>query len=233
MKRMSAHSGFTLVEVMIAVAILAIVSSLIFGSFSRVFEARDLVEKVQERYHNVRVALERLSREISMALIYDCRELDTPMGERRFQTLFKVESMGKIDRLVMTTFSHLRMVRDANESDMNVLSYYGEDDPDDPAKTNLMRREKLRIDDEPEEEEGTEMILCHDIESLQYELWDDTKQDWVDEWDCSQIERQNQMPRLVRISLVVKDEYGEEIPFTTTARIFANKPLSNWIKPST
>ena len=232
MKGRENTGGFTLVEVMISVAILAIISSLIFGSFSRVFEARDLVAEVQDRYHNVRVALERLSREISMAFIYDCREQDTPMGDRRHQTLFKSESTGKIDRLVMTTFSHLRMTRDTNESDLNVLVYYGEDDPDEPSKTNLIRREKVRIDDEPEEG-GVEMIMCHDIESLKYELWDDTKQDWVDEWDCSQIERLNQLPRLVRISLVVKDEFGQEIPFTTTARIFANKPLSNWIKPST
>jgi hypothetical protein len=37
---------------------------------------------------------------------------------------------------------------------------------------------------------------------------------------------------MVRITLTVIDEYGEETPVTTTSRIFVNKPLSNWMKPS-
>ena len=227
----SARRGFTLIEVMIAVSILAIVSTLIYGSFARTFEVREFVSAVQERYHGARLALERMAREISMAFIYDCRELDTPTGERRFRTIFKVERSGRIDQMVFSSFSHLRLVRDANETDQNVLTYYGDDDPDDPGVTNLMRREKIRIDGEPEEG-GEAMVLCHDVESLHFELWDETKQDWVEEWDCSQIERQNQMPKLVRITLTVINEYGEEMPFTTITRIFVNKPLANWMKPS-
>ena len=120
------RQGFTLAEILIAVAILAIVSTLIYGSFARTFEIREFVGQVQERYHGVRTALERMSREISMAFIYDCRELDTPTGERRLWTTFKVERSGKIDRMVFSSFSHVRLVRDTNESDQNVLSYYGE-----------------------------------------------------------------------------------------------------------
>ncbi len=223
--------GFTLIEIMIAVAILAIVSSLVYGSFARVFDARELVGRVQERYHNVRSALERMSREISMAFIYDCRELATPTGERRMWTTFKVEREGKIDRMIFDSFSHLRMVRDSNESDQNVITYYGEEDPDDPSVMNIMRKEKVRIDGEPEEG-GQAMILCHDVESLHFELWDENKQDWVEEWDCTQVERQNQMPKLVRINLTVTNEQGEEMPFSTISRIFVTKPLSLWMKPS-
>jgi general secretion pathway protein J len=226
-----AQGGFTLIEIMIATAIMAIVSSLVYGSFSRTFETRDFVASVQQRYHGVRLALERMSREISQAFIYECREIDTPTGERHMWTVFKVERSGQIDKLVFSSFSHMRLTRDVNESDQNVLTYYGEDDPEDSSITNLMRKEKVRIDGEPEEG-GVPMVMCHDVESLHFELWDETKLDWVEEWDCTQVERLNQIPKLVRITMTVINEFGEEMPFTTITRIFTNKPLATWLKPS-
>jgi len=225
------NQGFTLIEVMIAISMLAMVSTLVYGSFSRTFEAREFVTKAQERYHGVRVAMERMGREISMAFIYDCRELETTTGERTFWTTFKVQRSGKVNEMTFTSFSHLRLTRDANESDQNELTYFGQSDPDDSSKTDLIRREKTIIDGRPGEG-GVELILCHDIESLRFELWDAEDQDWVEEWDCTQTERLNQLPRLVRITLTVTDEYGEEVPFSTISRIFTNKPLGNWMKKS-
>ncbi|MBN2494037.1 MAG: prepilin-type N-terminal cleavage/methylation domain-containing protein [Deltaproteobacteria bacterium] len=225
------RGGFTLLEIMIAIAILGIVMSLIYGSFARTFEVRDFVSRVQERYHSVRVAMERMARELSMAFIYDCRELDTPTGERHFWTTFKVVPRGKMDEITFCSFAHLRLFRDVDESDQSEISYYSQEDPEDASKNNLIRREKTRIDGRPGEG-GEEMVLCPDIESLNFELWDEVDQDWVEEWDCSQMERQNQLPRMVRITMTVVDEHGEEIPFTTTTRIFTNKPLANWLKPS-
>jgi general secretion pathway protein J len=223
--------GFTLMELLIAIGISGMITVLVYGSFARTFDTREFVLQGQERFHTVRVALERMSREISMTFVYDCRELDTPTGERRHKTIFKVEREGKVDRMVFSSFSHLRLFKDANESDQNVLSYYSEGDPEDSSITNLVRREKTRIDGEPEEG-GETLVLCPDIESLHFKLWDEEKEDWVEEWDCSQIERLNRLPNLVRITLTVIDEYKEEASFTTTTRIFTNKPLFNWMKPS-
>jgi len=225
------QKGFTLVELLIAVGITGIITVLVYGSFASTFDTREFVLKGQERFHTVRVALERMSREISMAFVYDCRELDTPTGERRHKTAFKIEREGKVDRMVFSSFSHLRLFKDANESDQNVLSYYSEGDPKDSSITNLVRREKTKIDGEPEEG-GKALVLCPDIESLHFELWDEEKEDWVEEWDCSQIERLNRLPNMVRITLTVIDEYDEEAPYVTTTRIFATKPLFNWMKPS-
>jgi general secretion pathway protein J len=231
MKLSPGHRGITLIELLIALTITAIVTVIIWGSFARTFESREFVMQAQERYHTVRVALERMSREISSTFVYDCRELDTPTGEHRHRTLFKVEQEGKVDHMVFTSFSHMRLYRDAHESDQNVISYFGESDPEDSSKTNLMRREKTIIDGEPDEG-GLSQVLCPDIVELRFEMWDETKEDWVDEWDCSQVERLNRLPRTVRITLTVVDEYGDETPFSTVTRIFTLKPLANFIRRS-
>ena len=221
--------GFTLVEVLIALSIVAIISSLIYGSFARTFDVREQVTQSQERYHGLRVALERMAREISMAFVYNCQQLDTPTGERRQQTLFKLEHEGKFDKLTFTSFSHLRLFKDVHESDQNVLSYFGEDDAKHSSQYNLMRREKARIDGQPEEG-GETQVLCPDIKELRFDFWDNVKNDWVDDWDCSRIERQNQLPRLVRIKLVAAEGHDKQIKLSTIARIFTLKPLMNWIK---
>jgi general secretion pathway protein J len=173
-----------------------------------------------------------MSREISMAFIYDCSESNTSfLGERRFWTVFKGEHLGKVDRLLFSSFSHLRLYKDVNECDQNVIAYYPKKDTENRRVTNLMRREKVRIDGEPEDG-GREMILCPDIESLHFKFWDEKREDWIDEWNCTQSERLNRLPKLVRINLSVISEQGLEIPFTTIARIFTTQPLMTWIKPS-
>ncbi len=224
-------SGFTLVEVLIAVSIVAIIGSLVFGSFARTFESRDVATRLQERAHLVRQAMERMARELSMAFIYDCQERPSTTGEPKLRSTFRMEREGKVDRALFLSFSHQRLQRDARESDQCLVSYYGENDPVELSQTNLVRREKVRFSGDPDEGGAVEVLLP-DVESVHFDMWDESKQDWVEEWNCQQIERMNQLPRLIRIRVVVRGEGGEEIPYSTVTRLFVNKPLFNWMKPS-
>ncbi len=220
--------GFTLIELMIAVAITGIITTLIYGSFSRTFESREYVLQSQERYHQARLAMDRMTREISMAFVADCSDQAIGAGDRRYRTPFKVEDESEVDRMQFASFSHLRLFRDVHESDQNLLTYYGEADPQEHDKTNLVRKEKARIDGEPDEG-GKAEILCRDIEKLDIQLWDEIKSDWVKEWDCSKLDQQNRLPRMVKISLSFYDEGRVKVPLTGVARIFTNKPLRDTV----
>ncbi|HEX2659180.1 MAG TPA: prepilin-type N-terminal cleavage/methylation domain-containing protein, partial [Polyangia bacterium] len=50
-------AGFTLIEVMLAVAILAILTTLMWSAFSQASRNKKRVEAAQERTHTVRTAL--------------------------------------------------------------------------------------------------------------------------------------------------------------------------------
>src|SRR5690606_10365498 len=92
--------GFTLAEVLIAVAILAMIGALSYGTLARAISARDRAEEITEFYHDIRQALTRMSREVSMAFLtthYDCED-------PRTQTLFKARSSMGGGRLDFTSF---------------------------------------------------------------------------------------------------------------------------------
>jgi prepilin-type N-terminal cleavage/methylation domain-containing protein len=66
-RRGGSANGFTLIEVMLALAILGFITTIMWGSFSQTANNKKAIEAAQERLHTVRVALLRMAREIEMA----------------------------------------------------------------------------------------------------------------------------------------------------------------------
>ena len=79
-----ASSGFTMIELMLALAIFALITTIMFGSFAQTASSKRVIQSEQERTHAVRVALMRMSREIEMAYLSDNE--NTAIANRR--TLF-------------------------------------------------------------------------------------------------------------------------------------------------
>ena len=218
------NNGFTLVEVLLSIAIMAIMTTLIWSSLHRTLNAREFVQQVDEKYHGVRIAMNRIAKEISMAFLSKHQLYD-----KRTETMFVAKDSKPIDELVFTSLSHLRMIKDANESDQNVIHYYGERDEDDPSITNLMRREMVRILDKDENENmdnGVSYILAENVVEFDLKFWDDQGLDWIDEWDSTEIEKAWRLPRWVQIQLTVNDERGRETTFITKTEIYLLQPFS-------
>ena len=209
--------GFTLLEVTIAVAITAIMAAMAFGAFRRAAAARDITEEQEERYAGARVALTRMSRELSEAFLSD--HYDRKRFPRERPTLFR----GRRDDVLFASMSHQRLVRDAKESDQALLEYSIDRDPDFPGGQALFRREKTRFDDQPDRG-GSRVILCHFVKSLELAYWDWSKQEWVPEWSTAPGERPL-LPTRVRVKLVLLMPDRREIPFETQAQIAIVRPL--------
>ncbi len=219
--RRSPASGFTLIEVLIAIAILSIITALVAGSFAPLIGAKETVEAEADRYHGLRLAIARMSREVSMAYLSDRFD---PKRFRERPTHFVGDDSGNDDKLRFTTLGHVRLFEDAKESDQSVVEYRVGRDPDRRDRNVLFRREKTVIDDQPDQG-GNEVILAEDIEGLDFQYWDVKKKEWVSEWDTNDMEHKNHLPERVRITLVAKDEQGKERKYTTQARVFLKYPL--------
>jgi len=215
--------GFTLLEVMISLGILAMLSAVVWGSFAPTWDAKQLVQEQADHYHGLRLALDRMSREISMAFISD--RFDANRYRER-PTHFVGDDSGMRDRLRFTTLAHERLYVGAKESDQAVVEYRVDRDPDDRAKYALIRRVKTVIDDDPEDG-GAEAVLATGIEGLDLEYWDPDEKDWVREWDTYELGQHNRLPERVRITIHAAGDDGEVRKFTTQAIVFLRAPLGS------
>jgi general secretion pathway protein J len=208
--------GFTLLEVMIAVAITAVIGTMAAGVYQQIDHAASVARSQGERYAGARLALTRMSREISMAFLsehYDrARYRDRP-------TLFK----GGRDQLLFTTMSHVRLVQDAKESDQAVVEYLVERDPES-GQDALFRREKVRLDDEPDRGGRKDLVATH-VKGLSLQYWDLKRKEWVREWSTRTPEKLNELPTRVRVELEVVLADGRTEKFTTQARVAITAPL--------
>jgi general secretion pathway protein J len=213
--------GFTLVEVLIAASITAVIGVMVAGAFSRAAAARDLAEAQDERFTGARQALSRMARELSEAFLsehYDRKRYrDRP-------TLFRGKDSGERDSLLFATFTHARLMRDAKESDQAVVEYTVEADPALPGEDALWRREKPRIDDEPDRG-GTRAPVLQHLRGFDAQYWDWKRQEWVREWDTGSVERKDLLPTLVRLRVTLRMPDGTDRAFSTEARIAIIRPL--------
>jgi general secretion pathway protein J len=214
--------GFTLFEAMVAIAIMAMMGSLIWGSFGPSFALKDEVEKQGERDEQIRGAVLRMAHEISMAFLSN----DYDHGRyREMLTLFDGRhGAGGHDTLTFTTLSHERLYDSALESDQVIIGYRILEDKIVSGQYDLMRREKTIIDDQWDRG-GDEEVLCEDVQGLTLRYWDDTKKEWVEEWNTKDVERTGVLPFRVEITLLVGAAGTTPQRFMTETQIFLPTPL--------
>jgi general secretion pathway protein J len=214
--------GFTLLEVVIAVGITAMIGVLIGAAFQSGYRAKELVEGEADRYRALRTGTDRMVREISAAFVSDHYDTRRYRDQNDRPTNF----IGKRDRLLFTSMAHQRLYADAKESDQMVVEYYTKSapGPDGKNQLNLMRREDSNLDDKMDRG-GNEDVLMEGIRRIDFAYWDSDKKDWVDEWDTRRIEKKSILPVRVRLSVYAVDETGREARYVTQARIVLNTEI--------
>ena len=223
-RRAPQSSGFTLMEVMIAATIVALMGGLIYGSFGPMLRAKEVIEQESEHYRATQVALTRMSREISMAFFSNDFDHTRYRDKSDMPTFFT----GDRDQLQFTSFAHQRRYKDAKESDQEILDYHMGRDPDAELDGNdhevLLRREKVILD-EDWAHGGSEQVLSDDVKKIQFEYYDDQKHEWEEEWDTRR--ERDRLPERVRITLTSTDETGKEVNYSTEARIYMRLPIQH------
>lgn len=223
MKRRS-EGGLTLIELMIAVAILAMISTMVWSSFSQTTRAKKTIEASQDRYHETRIAMGRLARELSEAFLTknfstEGQLVTTP------RSLFVSEDRPPFDRVDFVAFAHHRLYKDANESDQCEVSYFVTRDLEDPGVENLVRRESRRVDEDPRHG-GSVLILVPDVAELDFSFFDTRSQEWVEYWDTTSLDGQpDRLPAFAKVVLVVKDGPDRTLRFVEKVTLQLENPI--------
>jgi general secretion pathway protein J len=213
--------GFTLLEVMIAVAVLAMIGGLTWKTFDSAYDLKRRVEVAEERDQTVRGALDRIAREVSMTYLsehYDHKRF------RERPTFFRLKSGRGEAQLMVTSFAHERLHIDAKESDEAIFDYRLE--RDDAGRSSLFRRVKAQIDEQPDRG-GEKAVLAEDVLRFTVQGWDPRDREWRDEWDSNSPQRTGGalVPPRIRVALTVRDEQGKERTWSTQARLLLTNPL--------
>jgi len=214
----------TLMEIMIAIAILAVMMTLAWRTISNTSESKRVFEKYEERNHELRMALGRIVRDFEAA--YLSLNEDTNAVNRR--TMFIAKSSLKLPDVRFSTLDHRVLWADANESEQTVISYVRHDDPEHSGVVDWIRREQRRMSNEPPESEPADYdVLVHDIVAAKLEFWNWKNNDWQDTWDTTQADGQKGwLPSRVRITITVKGPDDKEVKLSTQARIWMQEVLS-------
>jgi len=224
MTRRTYQAGLTLLEVMIAVAIMVMMMALAWKTIANTSQSKQTFSAYEERNHELRMALGRVVADFETAYLSHNEDINSPHP----RTMMIARNTGKIPDIRFSTLGHRVLWADANESEQTVISYLPHMDPDHPGTIDWIRREQRRMSNEPPEEEPAEYdVLVHDIQSVKIEFWNWRNIEWQETWDTTQSDGQRgQLPTRVRITLTVKGPDGQDIKLTTEARILMQEMLN-------
>jgi general secretion pathway protein J len=223
--------GFTLFELLIAISILAMVSVLIYGAFSSMQKSKQGLERLQDRYREGRLAMQRITRELGSAYL----SLHVPDNQQLVvqKTAFIGTRGTPADRVDFNAFANIRRDRDQHTSDQAEISYFGSANPKDTSIIDLARRVSDRPDLEPTKG-GRVEVLATDIDLFDLEYLDAQTDRFTESWDSTQVTGQpGRLPLQVRVTLVLNsgqraraDGGRSRIRLVTIVQLPMQKPLN-------
>ncbi len=216
--RPSSNHGFTLLEILMATSIFAIVVSLAYGSYRSTFRIIDQTESQTKIYNQARITMDRISCDLSSLYLGNSGFL-----QGKPQTLGNKEA----DSIQFTSTAHLVLSREEQPSGYATISYTVEEDPE-TRELRLFRHDQAFRPAETNEqpEAGGGILLCDGLQEFRL-LYYGNKGEQKDSWDSEEIEEADtnaqKLPDRIEVSLLFADPSagGKPVRFTT-ATTFPN-----------
>ena len=217
-QRAASEGGFTLLEIMIAVGILATITVLTWSSLQQTFRTKSAVEQRMSRYRVGRLAMDRILRDVQMA--YLSKNI-VPGTEQTPRTFFDGSRKTDVDELRFTYFGHQRLYADSKEADTAAVGYFGLRDRGSARNISLWRKETRRIQAERFDViPGETEVICDDVVRLELAYYHPDRKEWLENWRTSQADGfPDRLPSRVRIKLIIHDDKGKDLAFASEVRI--------------
>ena len=193
------RGGFTLVEVLVATAILVIIASMVFKAFAVTLTAGKGLEERAELYHTARFIIRKLTEDLSSASLY----INSAQGS--FAGTDKKTGGENSDELVFTGFGG-RVALIGIASDQARVTWKTEA-PSGSKRMTLKRGENHFITGFDEAKEmAEEMEVTGWLKSFDLKYFDNGT--WLEGFDANLTKRQ---PKAVALSFTLEDDEGRTL----------------------
>ena len=211
--RISKKNGFTLIEILIAIFILATVLTTVYAAYTGTFRLMKDTRRGDNIYSMARTAMNRMAK--------DMGSVCSRKGSFRFVS-------GEIEKedfmeLSFLSSAHLNFY-DEKSSGIAVISYFVVEDDEKESRT-LKRKDELYRNKAEETEEDVSIeggyILCEGLQSLTYKFYDNSGVEY-DSWDShSDLESQkDKAPAVVSIHLDFINPDDIDRPYRFMTKVF-------------
>ncbi len=220
----AAGGGFTLLEVLVAIFIFAIVVTTIFGSFNSVFSRGEDLQNDAARHEMARRCLDRMAADLGQIHVAQ-RPAYAPPTAGDAGDPFRVvgeggdRGAGDLARLTFSSHAHVPLDGSSMGGIARIVYYPAEADGG-----GLVLRRSDRLDPAPDfEESPVDPILCENLRALTWTFFDEAGEAH-ESWDSDAAETGFATPTAVGVRIEIGDEQqGQVFETRVTLPVFREK----------
>lgn len=200
------ETGFTLLEILIAISIFAIIATTVFGSHNFVFSSAKAVEEDLAAYEMAKGCLSRITDDLQslhVSLPPEYIPPDSDDDENFFKITGETADAGSesFSRLMFASRAHVSLEKNIQEGIARIVYYVQKSDE---SRYVLRRADKL-YPYEPFEEKKSDPVLCENVKSLVFKYYDEEGSEY-DIWDSDSADVDYSTPRAIKITLEIGDD---------------------------
>ncbi|MBM3381380.1 MAG: prepilin-type N-terminal cleavage/methylation domain-containing protein [Betaproteobacteria bacterium] len=207
------QSGFTLIEIIIAIGILASLSLYAVNALTNQLDTRNKLQRSNEAIHAAHAAMMRLTDDLRHAYLLSGNEEQVARSNSDVigRPLFVFNSS---PRLLLMTQAHQSLMANRAESNLAYAQYLVCPDLSAPSEvcrqseSSASVKQLVRIVDPSVKKvsddaviTGTTQVLVNDLKELKFTAWNG--QDFVPEWNTERSDYGKRLPKMVKVELSV------------------------------
>lgn len=219
----SRRQGFTLVEILMAMAIFALVLTAIYATWTAILRGSRVGLEAAAQVQRERVAMQTIEQALTSA-----RSFAADLQHYGFVAENGAEPLLSFVARLPKSFPRSGRFGDF---DVRRVAFSLESSPD--LEQQLVLRQCPLLMEFDEDEKQHPLVLARHVKELLFEFWDPRLNDWVEDWGQT-----NQLPKMIRVTMAMvppSQRPGFPMPTEVTSRIIALSSVAvpiNWQKPN-
>jgi general secretion pathway protein J len=178
--------GFTLIEIMMALAIFGLLLAAIYASWTLILRSAKIGLEASARIQRERIALRTIEEALGCVRSFEA-------DRQHYGFVAENGDGGYLSFVARLPESFPRSGR-FGDFDVRRISFSLESGPESQSQL-VLRQHPILMELDPDEQNHP-LVLAKGVNKMEFEFWDDRKKDWVDEWTAT-----NQLPKMLKLTL--------------------------------